>query len=141
MLDPRYKLEYVKHSFELFHDGPECAKLVKTLKDTFIRIFDHYNESLYSVKKTTPPNTSTPPITLSSQPGKVMSKFLNKRIHEDDGKVKSKIDKYLIEPCEDLIQGQYFDIFGWWKLNSEKYKVLSAIARDVLAVPVTTVPS
>ena len=30
---------------------------------------------------------------------------------------------------------------GWWKLNSEKYKVLSAIARDVLAVPMTTVPS
>ena len=141
VLDPRYKLEYVKHSFELFHDGPECAKLVKTVKDTFIRIFDHYNESLYGVKKVTPPNSSTPPITLSSQPGKVMSKFLNKRIHEDDGKVKSEIDKYLIEPCEDLIQGQNFDILGWWKLNSEKYKVLSAIARDVLAVPVTTVPS
>ena len=88
VLDPRYKLEYVKHSFELFHDGPECAKLVKTVKDTFIRIFDHYNESLYGVKKTTPPNSSTPPITLSSQLGKVMSKFFNKRIHEDDDKVK-----------------------------------------------------
>ena len=45
-----------------------------------------------------------------------------------------------MEPCEDLIQGQHFDILGWWKLNSEKYKVLSAIARDVLAVPVTIVP-
>ena len=51
VLDPRYKLEYVKHSFEFFEDGPECAKLVKTVKDTFIRIFDHYNECLYGVRK------------------------------------------------------------------------------------------
>ena len=105
MLDPRYKLEYVKHSFELFHDGPECAKLVKTVKNTFIRIFDHYNESLYGVKKATSPNSSTSCVTLSSQLGKMMSKFLYKRIHEDDGKVKSEIEKYLIKPCENLIQG------------------------------------
>ena len=34
-----------------------------------------------------------------------------------------------------------FDILGWWKVNAPRYKVLSQIARDVLAVPVSTVAS
>ncbi|XP_026436028.1 zinc finger BED domain-containing protein RICESLEEPER 2-like isoform X1 [Papaver somniferum] len=34
-----------------------------------------------------------------------------------------------------------FDILGWWKANEKRYPVLSCIARDVLAVPVSTVAS
>lgn len=34
-----------------------------------------------------------------------------------------------------------FDILGWWKNNSSKYRVLSLVARDVLAMPVSTVAS
>ena len=29
----------------------------------------------------------------------------------------------------------------WWKLNSERFPVLSRMARDVLAVPISTVAS
>ena len=34
-----------------------------------------------------------------------------------------------------------FKILGWWKANSDRYQVLSKLARDVLAVPVSTVAS
>ncbi|CAN0907087.1 Putative AC transposase [Linum grandiflorum] len=34
-----------------------------------------------------------------------------------------------------------FDILGWWKTNSVKYPILSDIARDILVVPISTVPS
>lgn len=34
-----------------------------------------------------------------------------------------------------------FDILLWWKLNGIKYPTLQAIARDVLAIPVSTVAS
>ena len=54
--------------------------------------------------------------------------------------MKNVVDKYLEKPCEEFY-GARFDILEWWKLNAAKYNVLSAIARDVLAVPVTTVPS
>ena len=73
-----------------------------------------------------------------------MSKYLNKKVHNDGGKTmtKTKLDRYLGEPCEvDHAEGSYFDILGWWKLNSGNYKVLSAIARDILAVPMTTILS
>ena len=34
-----------------------------------------------------------------------------------------------------------FDILGWWKSNSLKYPTLQRIARDILAIPVTTIAS
>ena len=32
-----------------------------------------------------------------------------------------------------------FEILGWWKANSNRYQVLSKLARDVLAVPISTI--
>ena len=34
-----------------------------------------------------------------------------------------------------------FEILGWWKANSNRYQVLFKMARDVLAVLVSTVTS
>ena len=36
---------------------------------------------------------------------------------------------------------QNFDILRWWKLNAPRFPILSHMARDVLAVPVSTVAS
>ena len=49
------------------------------------------------------------------------------------------MDKYLGEDCED--EEDDFNILTWWKVNSPRFPVLSKLARDVLAVPVSTVAS
>ena len=41
--------------------------------------------------------------------------------------------------CESRRGDVKFEILGRWKGNSDKYQVLSKLARDVLAVPVSTV--
>ena len=33
-----------------------------------------------------------------------------------------------------------FEVLGWWKDNSSRYPMLSKVAKDVLVVPVSTVP-
>ncbi|WOH08801.1 hypothetical protein DCAR_0728249 [Daucus carota subsp. sativus] len=54
--------------------------------------------------------------------------------------VKSELDHYLEE--EQLPRRSVeFDILSWWKTNGIKYPTLQAIARDVLAIPVSTVAS
>ena len=47
ILDPRYKLEFIKHSFKMFHDINETAKLVKKVESTLRNLFDHYNENFF----------------------------------------------------------------------------------------------
>jgi hypothetical protein len=44
-----------------------------------------------------------------------------------------------MEECEKIIKD--FDILGWWKVNGIKYPILAEIARDVLAIPISTVAS
>ena len=44
----------------------------------------------------------------------------------------------MAENCESR-RDVKFEILGWWKANSDRYQVLSKMARDVLAIPVSTV--
>ncbi|GAA0165153.1 hypothetical protein LIER_39924 [Lithospermum erythrorhizon] len=53
-------------------------------------------------------------------------------------KSKCELTQYLNEPCENVGN---LDILQWWKLNSIRYPILSKVARDVLAILVSTVAS
>jgi len=56
-----------------------------------------------------------------------------------DGAELSELDKYMADaPLR--ISGQ-FDILAWWKNQVDEYPILSQIARDLLAVQVSTVAS
>ena len=50
-----------------------------------------------------------------------------------------EIDRYITDPIEDVVDK--FDVLKWWKLNEVKYPGLALIAKDVLAIPVSTVAS
>jgi hypothetical protein len=51
----------------------------------------------------------------------------------------TEIDQYFVEDVE--TPSETFDILMWWKVNSAKFSILLEIARDVLAIPLTTVVS
>ncbi|MDV3191305.1 MAG: hAT family dimerization domain-containing protein, partial [Candidatus Phytoplasma australasiaticum] len=53
---------------------------------------------------------------------------------------KSDIDVYLAEEPFNPLMNK-FDILLWWKDNASKYKTLSLIAKDILAIPVSSVAS
>ncbi|XP_050207815.1 zinc finger BED domain-containing protein RICESLEEPER 2-like [Mercurialis annua] len=55
------------------------------------------------------------------------------------GTKKTELDIYLSGGV--VGNEENFDILRWWKLNSERFPILSRMARDVLAVPVSTVAS
>ncbi|KAK4382725.1 Zinc finger BED domain-containing protein RICESLEEPER 2 [Sesamum angolense] len=54
-------------------------------------------------------------------------------------RVKSELEKYLGEDVEML--RDKFDILNWWKVNTQRFPILSKMARDVLAVPISTFTS
>ena len=55
------------------------------------------------------------------------------------GSNKTELDIYLSEST--IEEESSFNILRWWKLNSERFPILSTLARDVLAVPISTVAS
>ena len=69
------------------------------------------------------------------------AKLHMKKQKNDSGSlgVKSELDKYLLEDQEP--ESEDFDILSWWKVNSPRFPVLSQLARDVLAIPMSSVAS
>ncbi|KAL2533125.1 Zinc finger BED domain-containing protein DAYSLEEPER [Abeliophyllum distichum] len=51
----------------------------------------------------------------------------------------TQLDLYLEEPV--LPRSSDFDLLNWWKANSSKYNILQKLARDILAIPISTVAS
>ena len=51
----------------------------------------------------------------------------------------TKLSRYLAAKCEP--DTKEFDILTWWRDEGDKYPTLSKVAKDVLAVPVSTIAS
>ncbi|CAL1406258.1 unnamed protein product [Linum trigynum] len=51
---------------------------------------------------------------------------------------------YLGHPCEGSGSGgtqSEFDVLKWWMANHSRYPILSEMAKDIFAIPMSTVPS
>ena len=55
------------------------------------------------------------------------------------GSTRMEFDHFIDEGV--LKKNEDFDILGWWKSNGLKYLILQRIARDILAILVTTIAS
>nr|GEY03986.1 zinc finger BED domain-containing protein RICESLEEPER 2-like [Tanacetum cinerariifolium] len=51
----------------------------------------------------------------------------------------SELDRYLCKSVEAFDSNVKFDILAWWKVNSLRFPILSLMARDLLAIFVSTV--
>ncbi|GKA70331.1 zinc finger BED domain-containing protein RICESLEEPER 2-like protein [Tanacetum coccineum] len=53
----------------------------------------------------------------------------------------SELDKYVGEVCEPFDKSVHFDILQCWKVNSQRFPILSLMSRDLVAIPISTVAS
>lgn len=67
------------------------------------------------------------------------STFQKERGAEETSAKKNELEKYLADDCEP--NDPNFDILQWWKDRSRTYPIVQRIARDILAIPVSTVAS
>ncbi|CAN6196024.1 unnamed protein product [Urochloa humidicola] len=61
--------------------------------------------------------------------------------NSDSRKEKTELDAYLDDPRVVVKSDESFNVIAWWKKNSDAYPILSLMARDFLAIPVSTVSS
>ncbi|XP_075099895.1 zinc finger BED domain-containing protein RICESLEEPER 2-like [Nicotiana tabacum] len=132
VLDPRHKFNTLSFALgAMFGEiiGLKIQEDVKTYMDTLFNVYAMKNGGSGSC-----------PSSLSSS--SLLSKFmLDLKKHKKCGGVDSKmeLDKYLGEDVEE--DYKKFNILGWWKLNSLRFPTLTEMARDVLAIPISSVAS
>jgi hypothetical protein len=147
ILDPRYKLGVVHHCLHFMYEPSVAEKMERDVLECLKKLYTEYNDFTHpaTTPRPQPPTEATTTkeaaaeISSTSRPKRFLSTYLKERLVKEGGE-RNEIERYLSETCEDILM-ENFDILGWWKLNSTKYKVLSTIAKDILAVPMSTVAS
>ncbi|KAL6125233.1 hypothetical protein ACLB2K_073292 [Fragaria x ananassa] len=125
VLDPRYKLLYFQHicETELRYDSFRVKQKSDELRDLVFKLTDLYATSM-ATKKAKPSDKD-------AEKSSTTSKSI----------VSHEVDRYLLDPIEDPPEGEDWKLLDWWKLNGSKYPNLQLVAKDVLAIQVSTVAS
>ena len=148
-LDPRYKMKVVEFYYSEmsddygFDDMYEFKKILQKLYDSYA---SKYGSSAASFVQESEPitartsRTSQCYVDLNEEPKrKRLSSFL--RDNTEPGQEQTNFEQYIKDPLLTWKEGDYFDILSWWKTHSTKYPILGRLARDVLAIPASTVAS
>ncbi|KAL7230363.1 hypothetical protein ACSBR2_008785 [Camellia fascicularis] len=143
VLDPRKKLKYLNFCFSQILIEKVVNEMTGKVKDCLTRLYEHYVS--HDSKSGQEPNVSAASEMEvdddCDDPHMLIATQFNSYLEEEYSVVcKSELDKYFVDFCEGS-KDENFDILGWWKSNSSKYKVLSQVARDVLVLPGSTVAS
>ncbi|CAL5429095.1 unnamed protein product [Camellia sinensis] len=144
VLDPRCKLRYVSFCYSELHEAATVTELTKKVREALNQIYDEYQKlefGMCSSSNQTCVEVDQPISGASKQLMSLKSKFQKHLAQEECDGGKSEVDKYLEDACEKEGPNSHFEILNWWKVNSSRYKILSQVARDILAIPVSTVAS
>ena len=144
VLDPSKKLEYLEFFYEKVCENVDDIDInVESAKDWTNKYFQKYEQLVT--------RNSEHSVSCASDTGRSFgSPVLGKRKIEEEfaqyrsqrrrwREPRSELDMYLEDEFEKSTDK--FNVLSWWKQHAEKYPVLSAMARDFLAIPLSTVSS
>ncbi|KAG6423642.1 hypothetical protein SASPL_114044 [Salvia splendens] len=141
ILDPRKKMKHVETCFKLLYGNARGLEMVKEVTDSMRELFVFYS-ARYAPR---PPSRSSVDATIEDTSDEEDSyNMFGMDISDDDGDSsnQTELDIYLTDrrhkvPKEEMTS---FDLLKWWSEHSH-YHVLSEMARDILAIPVSSVAS
>ncbi|KAL6509957.1 hypothetical protein OROMI_034988 [Orobanche minor] len=142
LLDPRYKLDLVQWGLEFLEDDAlKIEGLVSNVKDLLFRMYEDYKNDTPGVAQSLVDSSDECERNVNIEEEDAnFEEFMRRRKEKDVVQIRNEVDKYLLEAAENpKILG--FNLLEWWKENQPRYPILSKIAKDVFAVPASSVPS
>ncbi|KAJ9539052.1 hypothetical protein OSB04_031785 [Centaurea solstitialis] len=149
VLDPRFKMKLVQFSYPRLYSPTEATKNIKEVEKALEDMYSDYLEmhnSLVREASTHGSGSSGGSNACVSNEDASGWEAYGQFIESVDveGPEKSELAMYLEEGVH-RVQGQAgmqsFNALEWWKIHKLKYRVLSQMAMDVLAIPISTVAS
>jgi hypothetical protein len=130
-------------------DIPKAKKVVDQFTNVLDQLYQHYAKNVEGSgghgARVLIPNedvnvsTSSESVGSNKKEKAALVIYHNFRASKNVMLCRSEIERYCTEevesPCEK------FDFLMWWRVNKTKFPVLAEIARDVLAIPLTSVAS
>lgn len=145
LLDPMYKFNVLKCSLQRLYGEEKGYELAMQVRGRTKEIFEEYR-TMYTPSSSSSEVGSSiklrPRADLRHLPPTLFIKSVTSdasKLNESVGSMHaSELDRYL---DDDDVNCHDYDVLTWWKMNGHRFPILARMARDVLAIPVTTVPS
>ncbi|XP_070039782.1 zinc finger BED domain-containing protein RICESLEEPER 2-like isoform X2 [Nicotiana tomentosiformis] len=144
VLDPRNKFEYVSLALEKLFGEKKGKKINAEVYAYMNSLFEEYSTG--SCPQSPSSSTSSNNTSNTSSGSVITVSLIRTKLHlkkqkEDNGSggAKSELDKYISEEQEPF--SEEFDILSWWEIHALRFPILSELARDVLAIKISSVAS
>ncbi|CAN1148388.1 Zinc finger BED domain-containing protein RICESLEEPER 2 [Linum perenne] len=143
VLDPIHNMEYPMFSLKKLYGDVRGAQLLEEVNTELQDIFEVY-QTFHDARQPTAQSQSSATTELPDMSeGAYDNDFECEYSMTEYVGSRTELESYLKadrEPYDPKAQ-QMFDIMGWWKTKDVKYPLLSDIAKDILTVPISTMPS
>ena len=127
VLDPQYKLRYLEYCFDTLNERQKAIDMAGRVKAVLEDLYKSYTENKVESSSASVAAQAQGQKPSGSMEGDDSSVVYAKAMRMvgfkkhlkgiDSSNTKSKVDKYLLESCEDVFDDN-FDILAWWKVNS-----------------------
>ena len=138
VFDPRYKMSLVEYYYNKIHDSL-AVTYVEHVRNALLELFNEYDEVDFKVESSPKFRGSSNDFNLSDDELCGFDSWYEKKKSNVAATSKTELELYLEESL--FPRSESFNILDWWKANSAKHPTLAKIARDILAVPATSVAS
>ncbi|KAM6551154.1 hypothetical protein CsatB_000962 [Cannabis sativa] len=139
VLDPRYKFMLLEYYFPVIYGDEQYVTQITNIRELCCELLEEYGSKFPDLRE-----RRVQVDNVSSSSTRRMDALSNfdryVRASYRVENMKSELDLYLEENLVPRTE-ESFDICNYWKVTGLKYPLLSMIAKDVFAVPVSTVAS
>nr|AAP53984.1 hAT family dimerisation domain containing protein [Oryza sativa Japonica Group] len=142
VLDPRYKLHMLNAMFIQIYGEEVALRKVNAVKEDLNKLVlqyqNHVEEGVGTSDGVSASSSVAPPGGFDLVDD-IFDQYMSGQTVASSSQIRTELDLYLEE--KPLPRTQDFDIINWWKFGGIRYPTLRQIARDILAIPITTVAS
>ena len=142
IFDPKYKKKFIEYYFSMVYGGVKelyVGKVVTLCRELVEEYQLKFSPTVYCFDYTGSSSSTRSTGDSYKKATKWMTGFDDYVNNGDCAVVADELDSYLDEKV--IPRMEDFNILSWWKTNANRYPTLARIARDILAIPITTVAS
>uniref|UniRef100_A0A8R7PYM1 AC transposase n=1 Tax=Triticum urartu TaxID=4572 RepID=A0A8R7PYM1_TRIUA len=133
VLDPCIKFKFLGYAYSKLYDGDDALQRINLVKTTMTSLFNEYGSGVHVNENiATSASSSTCGLGAFSDYDQYVESTSS---HEE----RSELELYLAEPAKRL--NENVNILDFWSKSAARYPQLARMARDILAVPVSSVAS
>nr|XP_051211316.1 zinc finger BED domain-containing protein RICESLEEPER 2-like [Lolium perenne] len=134
ILDPRFKKEFIEFRLKQAF-GSNATEHVSKVEATLNGLFKEYSSQMSNSLNESSQGEYNDEVGTAQNNLADWDKHLRNKQRQPTNELETYLKEDIFPRRDD------FNILEWWALHSSKYPVLSRIARDILAVPASVVPS